>query len=185
MTAEGCRRATEEAIAAAKHAGALISFDPNLRPPLWDSLDTAKERILFGLAHCDILKISDNEIEWLTGETDYRKAVDRIRAEYDIPLVLVSMGRQGSMAFSDTEYAEVPAYPVNTIETTGAGDTFCACVLHYILENGFRCYKKPELEKMLTFANAAAALVTTRKGALAVMPERNEIEALLQGNIPV
>lgn len=185
MTAEECRKATEDSIEVAKHAGALISFDPNLRPPLWDNLYTAKERILYGLAHCDILKISDNEIEWLTGEMDYRKAVDRIKTKYEIPLVLVSLGKQGSMAFSDATYAEVPAYQVNTIETTGAGDTFGACVLHYILENGFRCYKKPELEAMLTFANAAAALVTTRKGALAVMPEKEEIAALVQRGIVV
>lgn len=180
MTSDDCRKATEDSIEVAKHAGALISFDPNLRPPLWENLYTAKERILYGLEHCDILKISDNEIEWLTGEMDYRKAVDRIKAKYDIPLVLVSMGKQGSMAFSDMACAEAPAYQVNAIETTGAGDTFCACVLHYILENGFRCYKKQELEAMLAFANAAAALVTTRKGALGVMPGREEIEELMQ-----
>jgi len=182
MTAEECRKATEDSVEVAKHAGALISFDPNLRPPLWENLYTAKERILFGLEHCDILKISDNEIEWLTGEMDYRKAVDRIKAKYDIPLVLVSLGKQGSLAFSDGAYAEAPAYRVNAIETTGAGDTFGACVLHYILENGFRCYKKSELEEMLAFANAAAAIITTRKGALAVMPGKDEIEALMKSN---
>lgn len=180
MTAEGCRRATEKAIDVAKHAGALISFDPNLREPLWDSLNTAKERTIYGLEHCDILKISDNEIEWLTGEKDYRKAVARLKAKYEIPLILVSLGKEGSMAFSDSASAEMPSYKVNTIETTGAGDTFGACVLHYILENGFRNYKKPELEEMLRFANAAAAIVTTRKGALSVMPEKSEVEALIK-----
>ena len=68
---------------------------------------------------------------------------------------------------------------MDTIETTGAGDTFCACVLHYILEHGFRNYDEAELTEMLTFANAAAALVTTRKGALAVMPEKEEVDALI------
>ncbi len=181
MTAENCRKATEDSIVLAKKAGALISFDPNLREPLWDSLETAKERTIYGLKQCDILKISDNEIEWLTGETDYRKAAECLKSQYDIPLVLVSLGKDGSMALSDAAFAEVPGYKVDTIETTGAGDTFCACVLHYILEKGFRAYNKPELEAMLTFANAAAAIVTTRKGALAVMPAKEEVEALIRG----
>ncbi len=182
MTADGCRKATEAAIAYAKQAGALISFDPNLREPLWDSLETAKERILYGLTQCDILKISDNEIEWLTGEKDYKRAAESLKAQYHIPLVLVSLGKQGSMALSDTDFAQVPGYRVNTIETTGAGDTFCACVLHYILENGFRAYRKEELTEMLRFANGAAAIVTTRKGALSVMPAKEEVEALISDN---
>ena len=180
MTAETCRKATETAIALAKREGALVSFDPNLREPLWDSLDTAKERTIYGLRQCDILKISDNEIEWLTGETDYKKAAEMLKREYKIPLILVSLGKNGSMALSDAGFAQVPGYKVNTIETTGAGDTFCACVLHYILEHGFRAYEKEELTEMLTFANGAAALVTTRKGALAVMPEKEEVEALIR-----
>lgn len=178
MTAENCRKATEDSIELAKHAGALISFDPNLREPLWDSLVTAKERTIYGLEHCDILKISDNEIEWLTGEKDYKKAAERLKGKYDIPLILVSMGKNGSLALSDAAFAEVPGYTVDTIETTGAGDTFCACVLHHILKNGFRAYKKNELEEMLAFANAAAAIVTTRRGALSVMPDMDEIYAL-------
>ena len=180
MTAETCRKATETAIALAKREGALVSFDPNLREPLWDSLDTAKERTIYGLRQCDILKISDNEIEWLTGETDYKKAAEMLKREYKIPLILVSLGKNGSMALSDAGFAQVPGYKVDTIETTGAGDTFCACVLHYILEHGFRAYEKEELTEMLTFANGAAALVTTRKGALAVMPEKEEVEALIR-----
>ena len=182
MTAEHCRRATEKSISLAKQEGALVSFDPNLREPLWDSLETAKERTLYGLRQCDILKISDNEIQWLTGEKDYKKAAQVLKEEYNIPLILVSLGKNGSLALSDIAFAEVPGYRVNTIETTGAGDTFCACVLHYILEHGFRAYDAAELTEMLHFANAAAAIVTTRKGALAVMPEKEEVEDLLSGN---
>lgn len=180
MTAEGCRKATEVSVARAKQAGALISFDPNLREPLWDSLETAKERILYGLTQCDILKISDNEIEWLTGEKDYKKSAAILKERYRIPLILVSLGKNGSMAFSDGTFAQMPGYRVNTIETTGAGDTFCACVLHYILENGYRAYSEEELTELLRFANGAAALVTTRKGALSVMPAKDEVEALIR-----
>ena len=109
MTAEGCRKATEKAIALAEKEGALLSFDPNLREPLWDSLATAKERVLYGLKHCDILKISDNEIAWLTGEMDYVRAARQLKAEYKIPLILVSLGKEGSMAFSGSAWAEVPS----------------------------------------------------------------------------
>lgn len=182
MTADCCRAATEKAVTAAKNAGALISFDPNIREPLWDSLETAKERTVWGLENCDILKISDNEIEWLTEEKDYRKAASKLKKQYGIPLILVSLGRKGSLAFSDSAYAKMPSFNVQTIETTGAGDTFCACVLNYVLENGLKDYTSLELEKMLRFANAAAAIVTTRKGALAVMPELDEINSLIKNN---
>ncbi len=181
MTAEHCRKATEQSVALAKKEGALISFDPNLREPLWDSLETAKERTIYGLENCDVLKISDNEIEWLTGEKDYKKAAELLKNEYNIPLILVSLGKNGSLALSDAAFAEMPGYQVNTIETTGAGDTFCACILHYILEHGFRAYDVADLTEMLNFANAAAAIVTTRKGALAVMPGKEEVENLLYG----
>lgn len=99
MTHGGVREATKEAIRIAEESGAVISFDPNLRPPLWNSLDEAKEQVLYGLAHCQILKISDNEIQWLTGEEDYTAGVNWIRERYQIPLILVSMGKEGSRAY--------------------------------------------------------------------------------------
>ena len=177
MTAEGCREATKEAINLAKEAGAIISFDPNLREPLWESLDAAKEQTAYGLSKCDVLKISDNEIQWFTGEADYEAGVRYLQERYNIRLILVSLGREGSMAFSGPHKAVVPAViREDTIETTGAGDTFCACILHQVLEKGLRVYKTQELEGMLTFANTAASIVTTRKGALRVMPTLEEIQ---------
>ncbi len=181
MTHENCRLATEKAISAAKKSGALLSFDPNLREPLWSSLSYAKECISYGFAHCDILKISDNEIEWFTGESDYDAGVEKLRKTYDIPLILVSLGKCGSLAYSGDVHVHVPTFgDVKTIETTGAGDTFGACVLHYVLDHGLRDFTEDELKEMLLFANAAASIVTTRKGALRVMPEKDEITALLK-----
>ena len=116
-THEGVREATRYAIDIAKESDALISFDPNLRPPLWESLDDAKKEIEYGLSKCDILKISDNEIEFMTGSTDYDKAVRGLMEKYNIKLA---------------------------------------------------------------FANAAAAIITTRRGALKVMPEKEEILDLLR-----
>lgn len=181
MTHEGVRKATKKAIQIAEEAGAIISFDPNLRPPLWKSLDDAREQVLYGMAHCQILKISDNEIQWLTGKEDYTEGVNWIRERYQIPLILVSMGKEGSRAYYKESIVEVsPFLQENTIETTGAGDTFCGCVLHYVCEHGLEDLTEEGLKEMLVFANGAASLITTRKGALRVMPEREEIEKLLR-----
>lgn len=176
MTHEGCRRATKKAIDIAKASGALVSFDPNLREPLWDSLEDAKKQVLYGLTHCDILKISDNEIQWLTGKEDFDEGISWLQDHFHTPLILVSLGKEGSIACCKEERVKVPAFlQDNTIETTGAGDTFGACILHYILEHGWKDYDKEELREMLTFANAAASIVTTRKGALRVMPTKAEV----------
>lgn len=180
MTHEGVRVATKKALDMAKKSGCIISFDPNLRPPLWDSLETAKEQVLYGLQFCDILKISDNEIQWLTGEEDYTAGVNWILERYQIPLILVSMGKEGSRAYYEGKIVEVaPFLQKNTIETTGAGDTFTGCVLHYILEHGLEDLTEDKLAEMLRFANGAAALITTRKGALRVMPSVEEINNML------
>ena len=180
MTHEGVREATKAAIHIAEEAGAVISFDPNLRPPLWESLDEAREQVLYGLGHCQILKISDNEIQWLTGEEDYTAGVNWILERYQIPLILVSMGKEGSRAYYNEMMVEVkPFLQENTIETTGAGDTFCGCVLHYVCEHGINGLKEENLAEMLTFANAAASIITTRKGALRVMPEEKKIKLLI------
>ena len=181
MTHEGVRAATKKAIRLAEEAGALISFDPNLRPPLWNSLDDAREQVLYGLGHCQILKISDNEIQWLTGKDDYMEGVQWLLERYEIPLILVSMGKEGSRAYYKGMIVETaPFLQENTIETTGAGDTFCACVLHYVCEHGLSDLTEDNLKEMLVFANAAASLITTRKGALRVMPKRQEIEQLVE-----
>lgn len=181
MTHEGCRAATKKALEVAKANHCIISFDPNLRELLWESLDEAKNQVIYGLGECDILKISDNEIQWLTGEEDYEKGVTWIKERFDIALILVSLGKDGSMAYSNSSFARVPAFiQKETIETTGAGDTFCGCVLHYVLERGMRDYSDKELSEMLRFANAAASIVTTRKGALRVMPEEQEVDAVLE-----
>ena len=177
MTDEVCRKATRKAIEIAEKSGAILSYDPNLREPLWKSMDEAKEQILYGMQHCNVLKISDNEIQWLTGEEDYTAGVNWIRERYQIQLILVSMGKEGSRAYYNGTMVEVkPFLQKNTIETTGAGDTFCGCVLHYICENGMEGLDENKLKEMLTFANAAASVITTRKGALRVMPTRDEIQ---------
>ena len=182
MTNEVCERATKKAVEIARDEGILISFDPNLRENLWDSLDKAKEKIRYGMAHCDILKISDNEVLWFTEEKDFDSAIKKIKKEFNIPLILLSLGKNGSRAFSETGSAFCESVKVNTIETTGAGDTFCGCILSRVLQCGMKDFSNDELKDMLSFANAAAAIVTSRKGALKVMPEYNEITEVMKQN---
>lgn len=181
MTHEGVRKATVKALEAAKANGCLISFDPNLREPLWETLDEAKEQIAYGLERCDILKISDNEIRWFTGKEDFDEGIAVLQERYQIPLIVLSMGRDGSRAYyQDLRVEAAPFLQEHTIETTGAGDTFGACVLNYVLEHGLEGLTEEDLREMLTFANGAASLITTRRGALRVMPEKKEVEELIK-----
>lgn len=179
-THEGVREATRYAIKVAKDNGLLISFDPNLREPLWESLEQAKNEIAYGLSHCDILKISDNELEFMTGTTDYTRGVKILRESYDISLIFVTMGKDGSRAYYKDMMVEAkPFIQENTIETTGAGDTFEGCALNYILEHGLDELSEENLKELLIFANAGASIITTRKGALKVMPKEEEIKKLI------
>ena len=180
-THEGVREATRYAIDVAKNSGKLISFDPNLREPLWKSLEDAKREIAYGLSKCDILKISDNEVEFMTGTTDYAKGAAILRETYhNISLMFVTLGREGSRAYYKDLTVEVaPFLQENTIETTGAGDTFEACVLNYVLDHGIDQLTEQDLKELLTFANAGASIITTRRGALRVMPAEEEIRRLV------
>jgi len=182
MTHEAVRQATKAAVLAAKEAGAIISFDPNLRPPLWESLNEAKAQMLWGLGQADVVKIADNEIEFLTGTTDYEKGATILRERFpSIRLLNVTAGANGSYAFCGDKKIFVPSFLLGgTIETTGAGDTFCASVLNFVLERGLEGLSKDDLKAMLRFANAAAYLVTTKKGAIKSMPERAQVEAILR-----
>lgn len=185
MTHPGIRAATIRAVEYARENGALISFDPNLRPPLWDDLEQARAQIAWGLARCDILKIADNELEFMTGEQDYEKGAAILRRQYpNIQVLNVTAGAHGSYSFyADQEPVYVPGFTLGgTIETTGAGDTFCASVLSFLLENGVTGLTPEQRKDMLRFANAAAYIVTTRKGAIRAMPEREEVEQLLKEN---
>lgn len=181
MTHEGVRKATIKALDTAKENGAQISFDPNLRPPLWQSLEDARVQIAYGLSRCDILKIADNEIEFMTSETDFDKGAAILQAKYpNIKLLNVTAGAEGSYSYSFGHRVFVPSFRLGgTIDTTGAGDTFCASVLNYVLEHGIENLSEKQLIDMLRFSNAAAYLVTTKKGAIRSMPDKADVEAIL------
>ena len=185
MTHPEVRSATKSALLAAKTAGALISFDPNLRPPLWSSLENARTQIVWGLSQCDVLKISDNEVEFLfpkETKQGYEAGARKLMAEFpNIKLVNVTCGADGSYSFCSGHQVYVPSFKLGgTIETTGAGDTFCACVLHDVLNHGVEQRSAESLTQMLRFANAAAYLVTTKKGAIRSMPDPEQIDEILK-----
>ena len=182
MTDPEAREATKKAIECAKENGLIISFDPNYRAPLWDSQEAAMEQIAYGLSVCDVVKISDNEIEMMTGSSDFDTSAQALLETYPtIRLLNLTAGKDGSYAY----YGEKKAYRGIThndgvIEKTGAGDTFCGSMLNYVLEHGLDELTEKDLGDMLTFANTAAYLVTTKKGAIRSMPEKRKIEELIK-----
>jgi len=183
LTREPARSATRTAVKLARAGGAIISFDPNLRPSLWSSLETAKEQMLWGCSVCDVLKVAEEELEFLTGIGEIEQGAARLRRSFpNLRLLTVTRGREGSMAFWRGQSAACPAFlQPNTVDTTGAGDTFCGCCLHYLLEHGLEELDGAALTEMLRFANAAAGWMTTKKGAIRSMPGIGEIRQVLEG----
>lgn len=184
MTHDGVRAATQKAIEIAKADGQLLSFDPNYREPLWKTADMAKEQISYGLSQCDILKISEEELKLMTGTADIDEGVKILWGKHpNIKLFNVTAGGAGSYSFYKDMKAFQPGFKLGgTIETTGAGDTFGGAVLDYVLEHDIDALTEDNLNEMLRFANAAAYLVTTRKGALRSMPEKEQIDEILANN---
>ena len=130
---------------------------------------------------CRVVKLAEEELEFLTGTADLTAGVARLRAEFpNLELILVTLGRDGSMAFYRELAVQRPTYlQVEAVDTTGAGDTFMGCCLHALLDRGRDGLDEGALGEMLDFANAAASLITTRKGALLQMPGPEEIAALM------
>lgn len=181
MTDEPAKEATKLAVKIAKENGALISFDPNYRAPLWKSEKEALEAMKFGFENCDILKISDNEVELFTGISDIEEGAKKIKKEFGIPMVFATLGPDGSMALYGDMIVKMPGYKnPDTIETTGAGDTFGACAIDFVRRNGLENLTEDKLKECLSFANAAASIITTRRGALSVMPRKEEVEKFLE-----
>lgn len=181
LTGEPVRSATQKAVALARAAGCILSFDPNLRPPLWDDLEQARDQIHWGLAQCDVAKISDDELLFLTGEANFDAGAAKLMEQFpNLQMVNVTAGAQGSISYYQGLRVFQPGVTLGgVIETTGAGDTFCACVLNFLLEHGLEHLTADDLTHMLRFANAAAYLVTTRRGAIRSMPEPEQVLALL------
>lgn len=181
LTREPTRTATRAAVELARRGGALISFDPNLRRSLWRDLEEAREQMLWGCSVCDVLKIAEEELTFLTGCGDSGAGAEALRRRCpQIQLLLITRGKKGSTAlWRDLEVSRPTYLQVKTVDTTGAGDTFCGCCLHFLLDRGLEKLDEEKLGEMLSFANAAASLVTAKKGALRSMPHPDEVRRLM------
>ena len=130
--------------------------------------------------YCDMLKISDNEIQFISGKEDYDEGIRYLQDKYRIPVIFLTMGKDGSRAYYKDIRVEKKGFSVKAVETTGAGDTFCANAINGVLDCGIDNLTEEKLGEILTYANAGAALITLKKGALRSMPEPDEIEELIR-----
>lgn len=177
LTDEPSRSATYQALAYAKSKRKLITFDPNLRKPLWKNLDSCKEQMLWGLRRADIVKISDEEVEFLFG-LGVEEGAAHILENYGVKLVFVTCGADGCYFSNGKASGRVPSLSgISVVDTTGAGDIFGGSALWKILQLNKAPEKltKEELLDIVSFACTAAGLSTTRPGGISSVPELNEI----------
>lgn len=180
LTDEPARTATYKAVAYAKSLGKLITYDPNLRKPLWSSMDECKKQLLWGLSQADVVKISDEEVEFLFGCTP-EEGADKLLGEFGVTLAMVTLGPNGAYLKNKTASAYVKCPKVHPIDTTGAGDIFGGSAVSRLLKLG----KNPgvlnaeELSYVGSFASAAASLSTEKQGGISSIPEEAEVLAHL------
>ncbi len=178
---EPARTATLQALHQAGEEGLLISFDPNLRPPLWPNLDQAYEAMHEVLPQCDFLKVSEEEMTFLTGREDIEEGIIALW-EQGPAVVAVTRGPQGCVISNGDTILELPAFRVPVLDTTGCGDAFVAAALVSFLEASDDIAELSEeaLTEIFRFANAAAALTATAQGAIPALPTREEVLELLE-----
>jgi fructokinase len=178
MTHEPSRTATMKAVRCAKENGVLVSYDPNLRIPLWNDLEEARSVIAEGLKYTDLLKISEEELIFLTGENILEIGAKIIRDKYGIDLIFITLGKKGCFYSFKGINGLAPTFDVKTVDTTGAGDAFLGGMLYKIAErgNGLSGLKTSELEEFVDFANATGSMATTKRGAIPAMPSISEIQ---------
>lgn len=190
FTNEPSRSATKFALEHARSKGVTISFDPNLRPSLWSSLDTARQIITDCLGYADILKISDEEFTFLTGETDYEVHAPAFARMYDITLLFITLGKKGAYFYFDGSAEKVPTYDVDVVDTTGSGDSFGGAMLNQINKmcKSFKCdisdFTHEQVLNMVKIANASGSCAATKKGGIPSIPTEQEIQDCVN-NVPL
>jgi fructokinase len=178
LSGQPCRDTVHEAVRYARSRGRIISYDPNYRPFLWPGDAQARAEIGSLLDSADILKVSEEEMILLTGETDLETGAALLAAKGPA-IVLVSLGPRGAYFRCAAGSGTLPAYEVQTVDTTGAGDAFLGAV-HYRLRSksleDLKCISKDELADIVDFANAAGSLTTAQKGAIPALPDMAGIQ---------
>lgn len=177
LTDEPVRTATRKAVAYAKEKGKLITFDPNLRLPLWPDAEAAKEQMLWGLSQADVVKISDEEVEFLWGITDEKEAAKKLLSEYGVKLAMVTMGPKGAYLANCNASAMAKCPEVKPIDTTGAGDIFGGSAVSQLLRTGKapETLSATELSRVGSFACTAASLSTTQSGGIPSIPKEEDV----------
>lgn len=177
LTQEPSRSATYEAIDLAKHAGAIISYDPNYRASLWNNEAEAVRSMRSLICTADIIKVSDEELPLLTGETDPYKASDSL-IEQGVKLIAITLGAKGAFIRVGQDFRLVPGFCSEAIDTTGAGDAFFGGFLYRFLSSG-KSLREIQLDDAADFArfgNATASLCVERRGGIPAMPQLAEIQ---------
>lgn len=179
LISEPSKSATLRAIELAKEMGMLISYDPNLRLGLWDSPEQAKKTILATLPVADILKVSEEELNFLTGSSTLEEGIEKLP---DLPLILVTLGEKGCLYRYKGQNGSIPAMKTAVVDTTGAGDAFVSGLLYSINEStkALLEFSEQEVVEIIQFASVSGGLATTKKGAMTGLPTLQEIKDILK-----
>ncbi|KAL5731097.1 fructokinase [Ranunculus cassubicifolius] len=179
LITEPCRSAHLAALKVAKESGVFLSYDPNVRLPLWSSEEAAREGIMSIWKEADFIKVSDEEVKFLTGGDPYDEE-NVLSLWFDgLKLLVVTDGEKGCRYFTKNFKGKVEGFAVNTIDTTGAGDAFVGGFLHLIAKDSSIFEEENKLREALTFANACGALCTIQKGAIPALPTTEAAHELI------
>ncbi|BAB05576.1 aminoimidazole riboside kinase [Halalkalibacterium halodurans] len=181
LISEPARTATRHAVSLAKKNGLMISYDPNLRLNLWEDEEQARLLITSMLGEADVLKISEEELAFITGEQTIEAGLDQLVA-YNIPLVFVTLGEKGSIVSYNGIQRKIPAMAVQTVDTTGAGDAFVSAILFKLQEERKQVAELSikEVEQMARFASVSGGLAAATKGAMTALPTLEKVNDILR-----
>lgn len=176
-TGNPSKGATLKAIDIAKKNGSIISFDPNLRLSLWTTEEEAKNTILDLMQHTDIVKLNDEEFEFLTGESDYEKHASEFMQKYSIKLMFVTLGSKGAFYALGGNQGKLQTYDVKVVDTTGSGDSFMGACLYKIctLCKNIDDIADAEIKEIVDFANASGSIASTKKGGIPSIPTLDNV----------
>ena len=187
MTHEPSNSATFKAIQLARKYGYLVSFDPNLRPALWKTLDEAREKMRLGMELSDVVKLNEEEAMFIAETNTIEEAIQYLQRSYNLALVIITLGKEGSILIHQEKSLRVEGFPVHAVDTTGAGDGFVAGLISslYMFWNDLR-ERKSIPDDTLRYAgrraNAVGALTTLKKGAIPALPTQEEVEIFIEEN---
>ncbi|XP_043811602.1 probable fructokinase-4 isoform X2 [Manihot esculenta] len=182
LIVEPCRSAHLKAMEAAKDAGALLSYDPNLRLPLWPSPEEAREQIMSIWDKAEVIKVSDVELEFITGSDKIDDADAMSLWHPNLKLLLVTLGEKGCRYYTKDFHGSVEAFLVKTVDTTGAGDSFVGALLCKLVDDRSILEDEARLREVLKFANACGAITTTKKGAIPALPTEQDALNLINAS---